>query len=214
MEMMIAIVILGLAVTAIYTTFAMILKSSERIKTENAFFQNDQLLSNLLENDFQGFFVIAPPRYKKPEDRDGEDHFHVTGDGDYLEGENFSNIRFVSAGAVNPESTGQTPLIRVVYYVTVDDSDTLLLKRASSLELDEDFIEDEADPILVRGIKKFKLLYYDREGNEHETWNSESSKSNYETPTAISVTIQSSRNETLHSFEKTYRISKTRVMEK
>ncbi len=44
------------------------------------------------------------------------------GQSDYLEGESMSNIRFISKGAVNPESTGNTALVQVFYYVSPDDN--------------------------------------------------------------------------------------------
>jgi general secretion pathway protein J len=78
-------------------------------------------------------------------------------------------------------------IAQIVYYVQRLEDDRHVLKRADHLPPYPDMEEPGNDPVLFENLKSLKFLYYDHEGTEHETWDSESLEFNYATPAAVKI---------------------------
>jgi hypothetical protein len=81
-----------------------------------------------------------------------------------------------------------------------------VLKRSDVLNpYDEDYVFEEKknDPVLCKDVEEFTVVYYDKDGNERETWDSDSDFLKYSTPYALDIKlkIKSGQGDGTYAFE-------------
>lgn len=217
LELLIAISIFAVLATMVYSTFNAVLSKTDSIKQETAVNEMAATCFSRISMDLQALYVEQYPLYKPPDYDDDPDPYRFVGETDYTGGEQFPRLRFVSTehlpmsgpedGASVDDKAIQPALSVIEYHVDkAGDEESYsgyVLKRADNpWPYDDSGLESdpEKDPVLLTGIKELEFIYLDKEGNEFETWDSESDNVDYATPHAVHVSMKISIEKREHQF--------------
>jgi general secretion pathway protein J len=160
--------------------------------------------------DLQGLFVLQPPLYKKREFNDPPDLYRFVGGNSEAGGTGFANLRFTSSAHIPLDNVGRTGIAEIVYYVHAKNDGRLVLKRADHLYPYPPFEEQSGDPVLCQDVKSLAFKYYNAEGEEIETWDSDSEQSDYATPTAVGIQLEIGSESKTYAFETTVHLAVVR----
>jgi len=198
-EILIAMFIFSIIVTTIFGSFTAIFSNADALQEGIDTYEMANTCLNRMITDIRESYISAAD-YKKPGAGADEepDNYRVVGDVSYAGSKSFSRLRFTSRAHVSLEKSTQGGIAEIVYYVhqtKIGDEDIYLLKRADSLYPYErfkgnTFEEKGADPVLCEGVKSLEFKFYDDEGTEYDTWNSESEESKYATPRAVKIKLE------------------------
>ncbi len=194
-EVLVAMAIFSGLMLTLFSSFNAFTASSQMI--EQYAERNRELGPGLdtLISDLEQTFVLHPPQFMDPDTDDvkTQEKFQFSAGQDQIEGKTFSNLSFASLNPVqfhNPPGLA-TGITRLAYYVYAHE-DRLDLHR-SDIPI---FLSDEkdtptpcADPVLFRDILGFELTFFDREGDEHDHWDSRDEDFDFGLPALLCITI-------------------------
>ena len=189
MEILIAVLILGLLMTTLFTSFNAFMSSSTVVTEDLA---QDERIKNLLgqlERDLGTLFITFPPRYKIPETDLEQDPFRFQGIQDEISGVLVSRLEFSSLNHISFGTKNRPGVARIIYYARINDDNQIDLCRSDRLRPFEDQGENVCDPVLLSNISEFELKFVDALGEEHAVWNSESSSFGYTVPFSVKFKI-------------------------
>lgn len=190
-EILAALFIFSVLLTTLFGSFRMLTSSSSALSGGTLQIEMAQGCMTRIATDVESIFVNLPPSYKQPETGESPDPYRVVGDASYSGGETFARLRFTSLAHVPIGRYQQSEgVAEITYYVTLLDTGEYVLRRSDCLYPYEEFIEKSVDPILCRNVRDFSVTYYDSEGNDTETWNSETSEFNFSTPHSIEISLK------------------------
>ncbi len=190
LEILIAISIFAIIVTTVFGSHNYIFSSAKVVEEDIAAYEMAKSCLSRITDDFQSLHVSLPPEYTPPDSDDEEDPFKITGETADAGGESFSRLMFASRAHVSFEKNIQEGIARIVYYVQKSDESRYILRRADNLYPYEPFEEKKTDPVLCENVKSLVFKYYDEEGSEYDTWDSDSTDVDYSTPRAIKITLE------------------------
>lgn len=213
-EILIAIFIFAVLATIVYSTFNAVISKTNAIKAETSIDDMAATCLTRICRDLRAVYVEQYPLYKPPDSGDSPDPYRFAADVDYVGTERFSRLRFASTEHL-PVSTGKpengfasAELAQIRYHVDKDSASEsgYVLKRGDT-PFPYDISgnpaaepETETDPVLCTGIEEFKLTCLDADGNESESWDSDSQGLEYATPRAMRVELKIKTGGGTHSF--------------
>jgi general secretion pathway protein J len=190
LEILLAIFIFSIIMTTLFGAFSMVFSSADVIDKNIA--ANEMAKSCLIRmtDDLQSIYVTPDIRYSKPEFNSEPDPYRVVGETVSTQGKDFPKLRFTSSAHI-PFGKGMTfGVAEILYYVGETEENRIMLRRSDRINFDTPSETDGADPVLCEDIKSLKFTYYDKEGTEHESWDSETAEFKYETPSAIAILLE------------------------
>lgn len=187
-EILVATLIFSVTLLTLFSAFNAFLSSGSLVKNEVT--QNDRFRLGLktILSDLEQIFVLHPPRYIKPEFNSQPDSFAFKGTPADDGGNDFSQLSFTSlnhSGLVADPGNG---VAKIVYYVNRHE-DRFDLLRSDRLAPYPDEPDPCSDPVLFKDITGFKLTYTDINGDEHDSWDSESKEFNFIFPAKVQMKI-------------------------
>ncbi|AOY57970.1 MULTISPECIES: PulJ/GspJ family protein [Desulfococcus] len=186
-EILIAIFIFSIIVTTVFGSYRVVFSTTDRIHSDMTSYEMIGGAIERMTADITSACITLPPGYQPPKGDDPPDPYRIVGDQDALGSDGFARLRFASFAHM-PMGKDRTPgIAQIVYYVQHIENDRYVLKRADHLSPYPDTENTGNDPILVENLKSIKFLYYDHEGTEHDTWDSESRQFKYATPAAVKI---------------------------
>ena len=189
LEIMVAIFIFALAMTTIFGSFNAVIGDVEIIENRMKAYDMGKTCLDRMMSDLGSLHVTLPPIYEEPEFDDEPDRYRfygetaTGGDGD------FSKIRFTAAAHLPFEDDPRKGIAQIVYYVTATDDDRFVLRRSDTLYPFLPVEENDIDPVLCENLRSFKLRYSGPDGEEYDTWDSDSEEFGFATPGAVSISI-------------------------
>ncbi|MBW1820936.1 MAG: prepilin-type N-terminal cleavage/methylation domain-containing protein [Deltaproteobacteria bacterium] len=207
LEILIAISIFAIIVTTVFGSHNYIFSSAKVVEEDIAAYEMAKSCLSRITDDFQSLHVSLPPEYTPPDSDDEEDPFKITGETADAGGESFSRLMFASRAHVSFEKNIQEGIARIVYYVQKSDENRYILRRADKLYPYEPFEEKKSDPVLCENVKSLVFKYYDEEGSEYDTWDSDSTDVDYSTPKAIKITLEIGDDSSFLPFETMVKLS-------
>ncbi len=189
-EILVGVAIFGIIVTAIFGSFSTITKSSGRI--ESGMYYNEMTKNCLgrITDDLQSLYIQVESKYMKQDFNDTPDPYRFKSDYSSAGSSEFALLRFTSYSHFSFNKDEARGIAEIVYYVTENRNDEKVLRRSDRLSFDEEFEENANDPVICEKIKKFKINYYDGNGDLHERWDSDSSENKYSTPGAVEIILE------------------------
>lgn len=199
MEILVAVLILGVLMTTLFASFNTFLSSST-VVTETLG-QNERINTLLghLERDINALYITLPPRYKIPETASDVDPFRFQGVKEQVSGLEISRLAFTSLNHLNFGTKKNAGVARIVYYARVNhgnENDRIDLCRSDRLRPFDGHDQTDCDPVLLHDISGFELSYVDANGDEHGEWDSESDTYLYTVPSSIKLKISLRSKET------------------
>lgn len=190
MEILVAVLILGVVVTTVLASFNMVFSTSETLEESAAVFDMGRTAMNRISYDLENIFILERPLYQVPKLEDPPDIYRFQGSVDALGGTSFAKLRFTSRAHVPLGSSLRDGIAEIVYYVQSDADGGLRLKRADNLYPYPRFEERSIDPVLCENVKVLAIDYIDAEGTVFDNWDSESAKFGNATPVMVAVRLE------------------------
>ncbi len=190
MELMLAIVILGLVVTTVLASFNAVFSTTDALESNSQIYEMAKNCLKRMTLDLESAYVALPPLYKPPEFDDPPNDYRIVGSSEDSGGTGFAQLRFTSRAHLPLFDSTKGGVAEIVYYLVARENGSLVLKRSDNLYPYPEFEEKGSDPTLCERVKSLAFKYYDAEGSEYEAWDSESSEYEYATPASIAIQLE------------------------
>lgn len=187
-EILVAMVIFSITLMTLFSSFNAFLSSGEMIKADVTHSQRFQLGLKTIVSDLDHIFILQFPRYHKPDFSLEPDMYRFEGTRSDTGGGRFSRLDFSSLNHLGLGADPGKGVARIVYYVHPHE-DRFDLHRSDRLLPYPDEMNPCSDPVLFKDIEGFSLTYTDINGDEHDTWDSESGDVDFIFPTRIRIQI-------------------------
>ncbi len=189
MEILVAILIFSVIMTALFTSFRAFILSSRRVKEQVVRDEAVLALNRRIRLDLEAVFVTQPPRYQKPGFDADPDPYRFFGKQETLGDRVVSSFFFASLAHVGNLTDRRSGVARIGYYVRQNPDQTLDLCRADRLAPFPDDVGSCADPVLCRDITEFSAEFVDANGEARKTWNSDGEDCRWSMPAAVRLNI-------------------------
>ncbi len=191
-EILLAFFIFGIVLTTVFASYSAVTSTTSVIYDSIAVYESAKNCLARMLLDLESLHAATYPAYSPPDIDDDPDPYRIIGDKSAVS--DFSRLRFTSYANLPLEGDKRTGIAEIVYYVhTKDEKHTL--RRSDSLFPDyrfhtTEFEEKGSDPILLENIKSLKFIFFDDEGVEYESWDSDSEEYEYATPRAVKIELE------------------------
>ena len=200
-ELMLAILILGLVVTTVLASFNAVFSTTEALESSSNIFEMAKTCLKQMTVDLESIYVAQPPIYRKPEFDDEPSDFRVVGLSEDSGGTGFAKLRFTSRAHLPLENSQRRGIAEIVYYVQTKEDGRQVLKRSDNLYPYPEFEAKGADPTLCEHVKSLAFTFFDDEGSDNDSWDSESDSFEYATPRAIGIELEIGAETRSHTFK-------------
>jgi general secretion pathway protein J len=190
LEIMVSILIFSIVITTVFASFRSVYFSADRIDAGLDTYGMVGSCLNRISLDLSGITIARLPEYTKPEFDSSPDPYRVVGDQSELSGADFPRLRMTSRSHVPLDGSVHESIAEIVYYVSEDEENGYVLRRADHLYPYTPPEEQAGDPVLCEKLKTLVFTYYDNEGTAYDTWDSESKDVAYATPKAINILLE------------------------
>ena len=188
-EILIAVLIFGILMTTLFTSFQSFISSSTAVTDGLTQDERIRTLLGHLERDLGALYITRPPRYKKPASISDPDPFRFEGTQESVGGTLVSRLGFASLNHLSLGKKDIPGVARIAYHARSNDNNSIDLCRSDTLRPFDEPKEGSCDPVLIRNISGFELSYVDKEGDEHNAWDSESDTVKYTFPVSVKFKI-------------------------
>ena len=190
LEILLAILILAVVVTTVLGSFNAVFSTTATLDNSARIHAMAKTCLNRILADL-GALTIAPrPFYKPPDYDDPPDPYRIVGSTAESDGTGFAVLGFASRAHLPMENSSRTGIAAINYYIMAKEDGQSVLKRSDTLYPYPAFEENSSDPVLCERVKSLAFTYYDPEGSDYESWDSDSENFNYATPTAIEIKLE------------------------
>jgi general secretion pathway protein J len=200
LEILLAMFILTIVVSLVFGSFNSVFSSADQINASSDLVEMGNACLNRIKQDLEGLHVTLYPRYKPPDIDDEPELYRIQGREEMNGGNSFARLRFTSLGHLPLNQDSREGIAEIVYYVLADEADGYVIKRADHLYPYPEFEENPLDPTVCEQVRSFKLVYYDNEGRDHETWDSESDDNDFSTPKTIMIQLSVGEEDNIFTF--------------
>jgi len=190
-EILIALFIFSMVVGVVFISFREIAVSAGIVNKSNDDYEMAYGCFELMRRDLASVYITQKPFYASP-DTDTlseKDPFRFEGKTEIAGGASFPVIRFTSRCHLPVNRDNRKGIAEIVYYTDESEEYGTVLRRADRVTFDEEFVRKKSHPVILRKIKSIGVVYYDGEGREHETWDSESDEFGYATPSSVKIRV-------------------------
>ena len=187
MEILVAMFLMSMVMTALFTSFHAILGVNEPLEKSAIVHDMAKNCMSLMTADLMSLYTAQPPAWKKPEFDEDPDPYRVRGELVSVETETFPKLKFSSLNHISFGGLRDKGITEIVYYVTASMDRGFVLKRFDSLYPHEEFEESGLDPVICTHLRSLEIRYYDEEGEEYDHWDSETDEFGYATPTSLLI---------------------------
>jgi general secretion pathway protein J len=200
-EILIAILIFSVVMATLFSSFKAFILSSENIKEEVEYSEKIRNIFKRIKIDLESIFILQPPRYKKPQFNSDPDPYSFVGNEVTLGQQIVSTLVFPSFAHAQFGADLRTGVARIAYYLKENKNNGYDLYRADALPPFPEDLESCFDPVLIKDISGFKVVFKDVNGDEYTYWNSDDEAVKYTFPASIDFTIIFGTGEQIRVFE-------------
>jgi general secretion pathway protein J len=190
LEILVAIAIFAIIMATIFGSFHSIFNTTEDLDKDIAAYEMAKSSLDRMILDLQSIHVSTPPEYRKPDMDDPPDPYRIKGETVLINQSYFPTLRFSGLAHISLEKGQRDGISEIIYYIQKRNDDSFVLRRSDRLYPYGTFTEKGSDPILCENVKSLTFVYYDQEGSEQESWDSDSDDFKYATPHAIGIKIE------------------------
>ena len=209
-EVLVSILIFSIVITMLFSSFRSFMVSGVHIKESLVQSQNIRSLFKRIAMDLEAIHLSQPPRYKKPEFGSDPDPYRFEGTQESVEGQMASSMRFISLSHARLYPGDREGMAKIVYYLRANTTQGFDLCRSDILMPIAEEVRSCTDPVLYKDIKSFNLVYFDRNGERYEYWDSESETFKYSFPARIGLTVRLGSDENEQVFQTAITLIPTR----
>jgi prepilin-type N-terminal cleavage/methylation domain-containing protein len=190
LEILVAVLILGIVVTTVLSSFNMVFSNAETLEATASVFDMGRTCLTRITRDLENVVILERPLYKAPQVDGAPDPYRLQGSVDNSGGMTLAKLRFTSRAHVPLDGSRSGGIAEIVYYVQSVPGEGLRLKRADNLYPYPRFEERSVDPVLCENVKSLAFEYVDAEGTVFDAWDSESPRFGNATPVMVAVRLE------------------------
>ena len=133
LEILVAVLILGLVVTTVLSSFNMVFSNAETLEATASVFDMGRTCLTRITLDLENAFILERPLYQTPQVDSLPDPYRFQGSVENRGGTAFAKLRFTSRAHVALDKSREDGIAEIVYYVQAAPGGGLRLKRADNL---------------------------------------------------------------------------------
>lgn len=190
LEIVVAILIFSMLITALFASFRDITSSAETLNRENAFYLAAHIALSRITRDLQSIYVSRSESYKLPGLNTLPDPYRMFSESSAMVGEKFSTLHFASFEHVAINGDVSQGISQIVYYCQKSRENGFILRRSDHAWPYEPFKENNDDPILCENIKSLRFKFQDGEGQTRDEWDSDAAAYHHSTPRAVEIQLE------------------------
>lgn len=190
LEILVAVLILGLVVTTVLSSFNMVFSNAETLEATASVFEMGRTCLTRITLDLENAFILERPPYQPPGIDSPPDPYRFQGSAENRGGTALAKLRFTSRAHVALDRPRSNGIAEIVYYFQAAPGGGLRLKRADNLYPYPRFEESSIDPVLCENVKSLAFEYVDAEGKVFDEWDSESPRFGNATPVMVAVRLE------------------------
>ena len=206
MEILVAVLILGIVVTTVLTSFNMVFSTTEALERSASVFEAGKTCLNRIAADLENVYVAERPFYKPPGVNDPPDPYRFQGKVVNVGGTRIAELRIASRAHVSLEREPRTGVAEIAYYAQSPADGGLVLRRADHLYPYPRVEERSGDPVLCENVKTLAFTYVAADGSETDTWDSDAQEHGHATPSLVAVRLEILDAEEVYLFQTTVRM--------
>jgi general secretion pathway protein J len=189
-EILMAIFIFSILITAVFNSFHSISSSAEALQRQDAYYEMGHAAVSQMIKDLESVYVTRLSTYKTPGLERTPDPYRVFGERSSLAGEQFSKLQFSSFEHIAINGDDSKGIAQIVYYGHKVGANQFVLRRWDYLRPPESFKESGDDPVLCEKLKSLRFRYYDAAGEIHDQWDSDTADFDNATPRAVEIKLE------------------------
>ena len=189
-EILIAIFIFAIIVTTVFGSYRATSEQVEIVSKNRSLVEMGRTCLDRITNDLKAIRISLLPEYSPPDIDSDPDPYRIVGTIETVGGETNARLRFTSYAHLPIQPSRPYGIARIVYYVQKDQDGRYQLHRADQLYPYEKFEPDPMDPVICKAVRSFAISYYDGEGRNSDTWDSEAKVQTFSTPVGISFHLE------------------------
>ena len=201
MEVLVAIAILAIVVTTILASFNSVFSTTEALEDSTDIYEMAKNTMKRIAQDIESIYIAQRPVYKPPEFDQPPDLYRIEGTTEEVGGTSFAKLRFASKAHVHFGESPRGGVAEIIYYIHAKNDERPVLKRSDNLYPYPGPDEQRIDPVVCKYVKSFEIKYFDAEGTEFDTWDSDSEEYDYGTPKTIRIILELAKKDSSHLFE-------------
>ena len=188
-EILLAVTIFAVVSSILFGSYSKTLDNVEATDRSIHGYAQAKACLERMTADLTSLAVTDKTTYKPPEtSRSDNDPWRFEG----LERDGAADmprLKFSSRAHVDLAGDGREGVAEIVYSAEKDAGDRpgYVIRRRDTLMADLFEDKDRPAPILCDAVKSLRFLYYDADGNEADSWDSDSDGSGYATPRRVAI---------------------------
>ncbi len=203
-EILIATFIFALVASAIFTAYTGTFRIIDESESRADIYEMAGIALERISEDLESAYLSNIAQTPGSDNTDSEMVLFV-GEKKELMGRSCGALRFLSLAHITfSEEELLAEPTEIVYYVTTKGEEGLLDLYRSDTPLGHEKPDSESGGLLLcEGLSSIDFLYYDSDGEPHETWDSEEGESQGKLPLWVSISMEfpdSTRPDTPYKF--------------
>jgi len=191
LEILIAIFILVLVVSAVFGAFSGTFKVVTDTEVQGEIYATARVALERISEDLASVYVGGPAKTNQPGKDTPVQRLLFVGEDHQVDEQNADTLRFLSWAHVSFKSGRQAEGPAEISYYTQYDEKTgeLTLYRADTLDYLEGPENGQGGLLLCAGLKWLDFVYYDREGDAHNSWDTTGGDGKAELPLRVGISM-------------------------
>jgi len=191
LEILIAIFILVLVVSAVFGAFSGTFKVVNETETQEEIYATARVALERISEDLASVCGGGLSKGELPETGAPRQRFLFVGEDHQLDDKSADTLRFLTSAHLSFKTGRQAEGPAEVHYYTEykEETDDLSLYRSDTLDYLESAEEGQGGLLLCEGLKWLDFIYYDRDGNAHNTWDTTQSSGMAQLPSRVEISV-------------------------
>ena len=200
-EVLLAILIFGIMMTTLYSAFHIQFFNTEAVGQNMQVYETAQACLSRMRTDLTSIYVTERTAYNSEETKEKPDVYRVIGQYTEASSGSEAKLRFTSHAHTEIATRMSGGIAEIVYYMDPLEEGRYFLRRADYNVFEAPEEVDGQDPVLCDNVTSMKFLYYDEDGREHDTWDSDADRFGFATPRAVRIQLEIGSEERTDRFE-------------
>jgi general secretion pathway protein J len=191
LEILIAIFILVLVVSAVFGAFSGTFKVVTETEVQGEIYATARVALERISEDLASVYVGVLAKTEQPEAGSARQRFFFVGEDHKVDEQSADTLRFLSWAHVSFKNgrQGEGPA-EISYYTQYNEkTGELALYRSDTPDYLESPEDGQGGLLLCEGLKWLDFIYYDNEGDARNSWDTTENSSNAELPSRVEISM-------------------------
>ena len=191
LEILIAIFMLALVVSAVFGAFSGTFKVVNETEVQEEIYATARVALERISEDLASVCGGSLSKGEQPQTGATRQRFLFVGEDHQVDDKNADTLRFLSSAHLSFKAGHQVEGPAEIRYYTEyrEETDDLALYRSDTLDYLEGPENGQGGLLLCEGLKWLDFIYYDRDGEAHNTWDTTQSSGMAQLPSRVEITL-------------------------